>query len=176
MQSLIPWAERRWSFDLPLGAFLAVVERLAGTPARAAALLEGVPEEVLETRPAKGWSMKEHLGHLADLHALDVQRVREFLEGTAVLSAADPSNRLTEEANHRSTPSPSLLRRLHQNRQELVHVLEILTESEIARAARHPRLHVPMRVIDWAQLVADHDDHHLAAARLALRSVMGARP
>lgn len=174
MRTLIPWAERRWSFDLPLGAFLAVVERLAGTPARAAALVEGVPEEVQETRPAKGWSMKEHLGHLADLHALDVQRVREFLEGTAVLSAADPSNRPTEEA-HQSTPSPSLLRRLQQNRQELVHVLEILTESEIARTARHPRLQVPMRVIDWAQFVADHDDHHLAAARLVLRSVSGVR-
>jgi hypothetical protein len=47
MQSLMPWSERRWSFDLPVGAFLAVVERLAGTPARAAALLQGVHEEVL---------------------------------------------------------------------------------------------------------------------------------
>jgi hypothetical protein len=49
MQSLMPWSERRWSFDLPVGAFLAVVERLAGTPARAAALLQGVHEEVLGT-------------------------------------------------------------------------------------------------------------------------------
>jgi DinB family protein len=171
----MPWAERRWSFDLQVGAFLAVVERLAGTPARAAALLEGVREEVLGTRPPKGWSVKEHLGHLVDLHALDLRRVREFHGGAAVLSAADLSNRLTTEANHQSTPSPCLLRQLQQNRQELVQMLEILTESEIARTARHPRLQFPMRVIDWAQFVADHDDHHLATARLVLRSVSGSR-
>src|SRR3954452_5621114 len=103
MLSLTPWVERRWSFDLPLGAFLAVVERLVGTPARAAALVHDVREDILTARPASGWSIKEHLGHLADLHALDVRRVREFLAGAAVLSAADMSNQQTQEANHRAT-------------------------------------------------------------------------
>jgi len=28
MASLVPWLERRWSFDLPVGAFPAVLERL----------------------------------------------------------------------------------------------------------------------------------------------------
>lgn len=37
--------------------------------------------------------------------------------------------------------------------------------------AVHPRLGVTVRLIDWAQFDADHDDHHLAAARMVLRDV-----
>jgi hypothetical protein len=52
--------------------------------------------------------------------------------------------------------------------------LEPLTEAEIERRAVHPRLRIPVRLIDWAEFVADHDDHHLAAARAALRQAAGA--
>jgi hypothetical protein len=40
----------------------------------------------------------------------------------------------------------------------------------VAVGAIHPRLRTRIRLIDWAQFVAEHDDHHLAAAREALRS------
>jgi hypothetical protein len=69
------------------------------------------------------------------------------------------------------TPTAQLLERLATNRRRLVFALEELSEADIGRTARHPRLGVPMRVIDWAQFVADHDDHHLAAARFVLRSL-----
>ena len=48
---------------------------------------------------------------------------------------------------------------------------ENLTKAEIGPTAVHPRLGVRMRLIDRAQFVADHDDHHLAAARKVLRGV-----
>ena len=50
-------------------------------------------------------------------------------------------------------------------------MLENLTVAEIGVTAMHPRLGIRMRLIDWAQFVADHDDHHLAAARMVLRDV-----
>src|SRR5262245_7667093 len=173
MLPLVPWLERRWSFELPPGAFPAVVERLIGTPVRAAALAAGLPEEILSTRPSRGWSVKEHLGHLNDLSQLDMRRLDEFLGGAAILTAADVSNSRTEEGNHRETPVADVLKTLGENRQRLTLRLEKLTEAEVSTSARHPRLGVPLRLIDWAEFVADHDDHHLAAARFVLRSLTG---
>jgi hypothetical protein len=171
MLPLLPWVERRWSFDLPAGAFAAVLERLVGTPVRAMALVTGLPETILGARRSCGWSVKEHFGHLNDLSELDMRRLDEFLSGATILSAADLSNWRTEERNHRETPIADLLRVLSENRARLTLRLEKLTESDVSATARHPRLGVPLRVIDWAQLVADHDDHHLAAARIAVRSL-----
>ncbi len=46
--------------------------------------------------------------------------------------------------------------------------MERLTVDQIARRD-HPRLAQSCYVlIDWAVFVAEHDDHHLASARLAL--------
>ena len=173
MVRLMPWVERRWSFNLPVRAFPAVLERLRGTPARAADLVAGVPEERLAARPLGTWSVKEHIGHLSDLHSLDLQRVEEFLSGAEVLTAADASNRRTAEAGHETIPITQILAALRRERHALILMLEELTEVEVAATALHPRLGVTMRLVDWAQFVADHDDHHLASARHALRAVCG---
>jgi hypothetical protein len=173
MVPLVPWATRRWSFELPAGAFAAVVERQIGTPIRAVALVAGLSETTLRMRPSRGWSVKEHLGHLSDLGELDMRRLDEFLGGVTILTAADTSNEKTEAADHRETPIADLLKGLGGNRQRLTRRLEKLTEAEVCASARHPRLDVALRLIDWAQLVADHDDHHLAAARIVLQSMTG---
>jgi hypothetical protein len=41
-------------------------------------------------------------------------------------------------------------------------------ETFIQRTALHPRLNVPMRVLDWAYFIAEHDDHHLAQITVLL--------
>src|SRR5687768_12967769 len=104
MVTLVPWAERQWCFALPLGAFPAVLERLVGTPARATALVAGRSDESLAQRIYSKWSVKEHLGHLADMHALDRQRIDQFVAGVPVLAGADMSNQRTDRAGHGSTP------------------------------------------------------------------------
>jgi hypothetical protein len=85
-----------------------------------------------------------------------------------VLTAGDMSNRRTEEARHGETPIAQLLHRLEQRRRSLTLALNGLTEKEIGASAIHPRLRIRMRLIDWAQFVAEHDDHHLAAARISI--------
>src|SRR5262249_5752096 len=128
MLRLVPWMNRRWSFDLPPGAFPAVMERLVGTPVRAKALVTGLPEAILGTRRSRGWSVKEHLGHLSDLNELDMRRLDEFLGGATILTAADRLNERTEAGNHRETPIADLLKTLEQNRRRLTLKLETLTE------------------------------------------------
>jgi hypothetical protein len=166
----VAWTARRFNFDLPLGSFPAVLVRLRGTPARATELVSGIPEELLNTRLNGKWSIKEHLGHLVDLHELDERRLSEYLAGATVLSAADMTNSMTEAANHNQVPIAVILERLRRHRLEWVSKLERLSEEEVARTALHPRLRQPMRVLDWAYFVAEHDDHHLVRVRQAVLS------
>lgn len=164
----VAWTDRRFTFDLPAASFPSVLERLRGTPARFGDLVSGVREKSLSVRVNRKWSVKEHLGHLADLHALEEQRLREFLAGVPVLSAADMTNRVTETASHNLTPVFLLLERLRRLRVALVRNLEMLTDEQITRTALHPRLQQTMRVLDWAYFITEHDDHHLSQARRLL--------
>jgi len=170
MVQLIPWIERQWAFNLPVGAFPSVLERLRGTPARAADLVAGAADANLSHRPDGKWSVKEHLGHLNDMHALDVRRVDEFIARADTLSRADMSNTRTHEAGHNAAAIDRILTRFRRDRRELIATLELLSEADVAVTALHPRLEMRIRLIDWAQFVSEHDDHHLAAARQALRS------
>jgi hypothetical protein len=37
-----------------------------------------------------------------------------------------------------------------------------LTDEDLDKSSLHPRLMKPMKIIDLAFFVAEHDDHHLA--------------
>src|SRR5580693_3847107 len=152
------WFDRTFTFDLPLGAFPAVLERLRGTPARAAELVAGLPPQVLTRRVDGKWSIQEHIAHLADLGVLDDKRLDDYLANTPNLTVADLQNRATETADHNRQPIAADLERR----------MDALTEAEVGRSAIHPRLKQPMRLLDWAIFVSDHDDHHLAHVHQAI--------
>jgi hypothetical protein len=140
MIRLLPWTERSWSFDLPIGAFPALLERIRGTPARAQDLVLDVEDDVLSFRPGGAWCVKEHIGHLDDLDDLDTRRLAEYLAGAEQLSAADMSNRRTNEANHQSAQFSDIIMRFKRHRSAFLDELENLTEAQIATTALHPRL------------------------------------
>jgi hypothetical protein len=52
---------------------------------------------------------------------------------------------------------------VRHERGALVAQLESVDVELFARTALHPRLGVPMRLVDLMLFVAEHDDHHLAA-------------
>jgi selenocysteine lyase/cysteine desulfurase len=170
----LPWTQRKFEQRVELDSWPGLVQRIRGTPARAAALAADAADAELSRRPSPdAWSAKEHIGHLADLHPLDDKRLAEYLAGAGELSAADPSNAATYAANHNATPIERILDQLAEGRAALAERLEALSESDLQRVAIHPRLRQPMRLIDWCHFVAEHDDHHLAAAFAALRSATG---
>ena len=157
------WVERQFEFNLPVGVFPCVVERLRGAPARLEELTRGLSREVLTAKSGAAWSIQEHAGHLIDLDELHEGRLEDYARRLEVLRAADPKNRQTEEAGHNDARLEDLLAGFRAARQRFVRRLEALTEEEVAVAALHPRLQKQMRVIDMAYFVAEHDDHHLAS-------------
>ena len=169
MVQIAKWTTRTFAHEVPIELFPVVLERLRGMPPRAAALLESVGEPLRRWSRDGSWSAQQHIGHLDDLHDLDVQRLKDYLAGAPTLSAADMTNRRTFEADHNATSTDVLLARLRMHREELAEQLEEFDEADAARIAVHPRLQRPLRVIDWMYFVAEHDDHHLASAREIVR-------
>lgn len=169
MSRQMQWFERQFALGLPEWMFPNVLERLRGTPARAEDLLRGVPRERLTRRDGEGWSMQEQLGHLLDLGQLDLARVEDYAAGRDMLTVADLRNRKTHEANHNARDCQELLAEFRGERGRFVRFLEEFDEETLARSAIHPRLNKPMRVVDFAFFVAEHDDHHLAAVRRLMR-------
>ena len=156
------WFERKFDFNQPVGVFPCVVERLRGTPARLEEMTRALPARVLTARPGDGWSIQQHAGHLIDLDELHEGRLEDYANRLEVLRPADLTNRKTFEAGHNDVPLEELLAAFRAARLRFVRRLEALTEDELAASALHPRMQVPMRVVDMAFFVAEHDDHHLA--------------
>ena len=164
------WFERRFEFDLPNTLFPNVVGRVRGTPARIEERVRGVATATLTRRLGETWSIQENVGHLLDLEPLWLTRGRELAAGAAVLTAADLDNRKTHQANHNAFPLASLLEAFRRERGRFVSLLDNADAALLERTALHPRLRTPMRLIDLALFVAEHDDHHLARIGELLRA------
>jgi hypothetical protein len=158
----IKWTDRRFNFDFPAGIYPEMIERVRGTPARLEELLAGLTSETLTAQVDGRWSMQENAGHLLDLESLVSQRIDEYLAGNAALHAADMSNRKTYDASHNDVSIDTILKAFRAARQELVDRLESFEAEIFARSALHPRLNVPMRLVDMLFFQAEHDDYHLA--------------
>lgn len=160
------WFKRTFPAIEDNGLFPSILERLSGTPARIEELIGQVdPADLLILKPGGKWSIKEEIGHLGDMEPLWSGRVDDLVKGATELRVADLSNQTTHNANHNAKKMIPLLQRFRELRHAFVHKLSTLTEDELESSALHPRLKTPMRVIDLAYFVAEHDDHHLAAMR-----------
>ena len=156
------WFQRSFDFTLPIDRFPSLLERLRGTPARLEERTHSLPLESL-TRAHEGrWSIQENIGHLVDLEPLWTRRAQQIFANEAELAATDLANRRTHEAGHNARAVDDILADFRRLRAQFVGLLRGANASVLARTALHPRLRTPMRLIDLAVFVADHDDHHLA--------------
>ena len=169
----IPWMQRVFPFAFAPGFYPEVIERLRGTPARLEDRVRGLSVEVLTRRDGDHWSIQENAGHLFDLEALMEGRLEEFLAGAEVLRAADLTNRVTATAGHNDQPIDEILAAFRARRLGNVARLEALDTDLFARTALHPRLQVPMRLIDMLEFMANHDDYHLVTIGEMLRQHVG---
>jgi uncharacterized damage-inducible protein DinB len=150
-----------------------MIERLRGTPARLEDRVKAIPTELLTKRDGDKWSIQENAGHLLDLESLVQQRLGEYLAGAKKLHAADMSNRKTHEANHNQVSTDTILANFRSERTQLVSRLDNLAPEMFAAVAHHPRLNVPMRLVDMLFFQAEHDDYHLARISEMIRVFVG---
>jgi uncharacterized damage-inducible protein DinB len=164
-----PWFERQFPIGLPAALFPVVAERLRGTPARLEDRLASLPAPVLTRRLGNTWSIQENAGHLLDLEPLWLQRVEDLLARRPEMTAADLENRRTHEANHNAAILGALLGGFRRARTGLVQRLDAADAGAWAHTALHPRLRVPLNLVDHLHFVAEHDDYHLARISELLR-------
>jgi hypothetical protein len=162
MKQIAPWFERKFEFSFPLELYPSLCMRLRGTPARLEDVVRGCGGEQMVSAPQRKWSAQEHAGHLLDLEPLWMARVEDYVAGRDELTMADLTNRRTFEAGHNEQPVQKILAGFRAARLQLVNRVEGFDPASFSCAIPHPRLRVPMRLVDHLFFVAEHDDHHLA--------------
>ncbi|MGH7177993.1 MAG: DinB family protein [Tepidisphaeraceae bacterium] len=156
------WPGRKFVFEIPSSRLPYILERLGGTAARIDEKVRGVGAADLTRRVGRTWSAQENIGHLIDLEELHLARLDDLNAGLATLRAADMTNRKTWEANHNATPISALINELRKGRRTLIERIVAWDPARLETSAVHPRLGVPMRLVDLAYFIAEHDDYHLA--------------
>jgi uncharacterized damage-inducible protein DinB len=162
MTQVARWYERKFDFSFPLELYPDLCVRLRGTPARLEEMMRGCAAGRRVRAPEGKWSAQEHAGHLVELEPLWMARVEDFVSGRDQLSVADLSNRSTFEARHNERAVDQILADFRTARLALVDRVDGIDKSQFGRTLLHPRLKVPMRLVDHLFFVAEHDDHHLA--------------
>lgn len=159
------WFDRE--FDLSFGAekYAAIHAQLAGAPERLRQAIGSLPEDVLAARSDGKWSIKEQAGHLYIMEPLWRVRFQDIMKQAPVLTVADLNNTATSEAGFNGVPIGELLGRFVAERQETMRLLDRIDALDMERTSLHPRLKQPMRVIDLAYFVAEHDDHHISIVK-----------
>jgi uncharacterized damage-inducible protein DinB len=163
------WFKRKFPIIEDNGILPSIIERLSGTPARIEEIVGELKPDVLTLKHEGKWSVKEEIGHLSDLEPLWLGRLDDLMNGLPELRSADLTNQKTHTANHNATEINKLLQGFREQRQIFVNKLIGLNDKQLLNSSLHPRLKTPMRIIDLAYFVAEHDDHHLASIREIIR-------
>jgi hypothetical protein len=152
----LAWFERQFSFGLPAGMLPFYLERLSGTGIRIAKKVQGVPEDILSEKINGKWSVKQNIGHLAEVDEIALKRIDQILQGVTVMSPA-----VFEPKDYNSLPVREVLQYFEENRNKNLSKYKSLRDEELLKSSLHPRLQVQMTPVDLAFFDAEHDDHHL---------------
>jgi uncharacterized damage-inducible protein DinB len=151
------WFEREFKFGLPIGMLPFYMERLEGTCARIQAKVKNVPEEMLSYKLNGKWSVKENIGHLADVDEIAMKRIGEIISSISPMSSAviQPQKEYNKQAILK------VIEHFMENRTSNLNAYRALDANELEKKSVHPRLKVSMTPVDLAWFDAEHDDHHL---------------
>lgn len=159
--SRTPWVEKSFDFDYPVEQYREFLQDLAATPELVAALVEGLPREVLVRRNGEAWSLQENVGHLMILERLFTRRLDDYDAGETELTPADMTNQATEAAGFNDAAIADLVEGFRAARRTYLERLVGKDPVYFGRVAFHARLGRPMRVVDQIRFQSEHDRHHL---------------
>lgn len=154
--SSLAWFERDLVFGKSIEMLPFYLDRLSGTAVRIKQKVKGVNDLLLSTRPGGKWSVKEHIGHLAEVDLVANKRIDEIIAGKEVMSPA-----VFEPQDYTQWPIQKVIEFFAANRQKNIGKYAGLAKENLLKSALHPRLKAPMTPVDLAWFDAEHDDHHL---------------
>jgi len=162
----LPWFERNLKFGYPVQMLPYFLERLEGTFVRMESKVQNVSNEILSRQLDGKWSIKQNIGHLAEVDQVANKRIGEMIQGIAVMSPA-----VFEPQDYNPWPIADVLAFFLKTRAENLHTYKTLSESDLLKSSLHPRLKVQMTPVDLAWFDAEHDDHHLLKMSEILRKL-----
>ena len=153
----VPWFERKLVFEKPKEMLPYYLERLRGTPLRIKEKVNTLPENLLSTQFNNKWSVKQNIGHLADVDEIALKRLDEMINSISPMSPAVFEPR----EDYNAMPVNELLDHFASTRRKNIERYSQLNADQLAMPSLHPRLKVLMTPVDLAWFDAEHDDHHL---------------
>jgi hypothetical protein len=153
----LEWFDRKFTFGFPKGMLPFFLERLLGTLTRLENKVADVSEEVLSEKVDGKWSIKQNIGHLAEVDQIALKRVDEMLLGISPMSPAVFEPRL----DYNAKPVREVLQYFREHRLANLEKYRSLSDADLDAVSLHPRLKVQMNPVDLAYFDAEHDDHHL---------------
>jgi hypothetical protein len=162
----LPWFERNLKFGLPAVMLPYYLERLDGTFVRIQKKVAGIPDAILSNRLDNKWSVKQNIGHLAEVDQIANRRIDEMSAGKEVMSPA-----VFEPQDYNPWPVEKVLEFFQKNRNENIRKYKSLSENDLKKSSLHPRLKLQMTPVDLAWFDAEHDDHHLVRMQEILETL-----
>jgi len=152
----LEWFDRQFTFGLPKEMLPFYLERLEGTIARIEQKVKGIEDKILSEKLNGKWSIKQNIGHLAEVDQVGNKRIDEMTSGITTLSPA-----VFEPQDYNPWPIEKVVSFFIQTRRANLEKYKNLSEEEVIKSSLHPRLKVHLTPIDLAWFDAEHDDHHL---------------
>lgn len=163
----LEWFERKFVFGAPAGMLPFYLERLEGTIARIEAKVKGIPEDVLSNKLDGKWSVKQNIGHLAEVDEIANKRIDEMIAGVSPMSPAVFEPR----GDYNAQSVSEVVNYFRKNRLKNLERYKKVADHELTKSSLHPRLKVQMNPVDLAYFDAEHDDHHLVRINEILRQL-----
>jgi len=152
----LPWFERNLKFGYPKEMLPFFLERLEGSIVRIQTKVKGIEDSILSARLNDKWSVKQNIGHLAEVDEIANKRLDEMVAGISPMSPA-----VFEPQDYNPWPIEKITELFKTNRLKNLKKYQSLAERDLLKSSLHPRLKVMMTPVDLAWFDAEHDDHHL---------------
>jgi hypothetical protein len=163
----LEWFERNFAFNIPPGMLPFLIDRLEGTIVRLGHKITDQSDSALSHKLDGKWSIKQNIGHLAEVDEVALRRIDEMVNGVSPMSPAV----FEPKQDYNSQPVADVFNFFRKNRLENLRRYESLSEVDLLRSALHPRLNVDMNPVDLAFFDAEHDDHHLVRITEILKAL-----
>jgi hypothetical protein len=150
------WFERKLKFGYSKELLPFFLERLEGTIVRIQSKVKHLEDKILSEKINGKWSIKQNIGHLAEVDEIANKRLDEMVKGISPMSPA-----VFEPQDYNPWPIEKVVEFFKTNRLKNLKKYQSLVEGDLLKSSLHPRLNVQMTPVDLAWFDAEHDDHHL---------------